>query len=72
MTLIVGAVGGIIVVEALTNGLRDEYYLTNKEQDIPTEHFNPLQPYIGTMASGTTASSVSGDVVNYRFSALRR
>ena len=64
ITLIAGVVGGIFVVEALTNGLRDEPYLINKEPDIPSEHYKPLQTYVTIMAAGTTASNISGDMVN--------
>jgi len=58
--IVVGAVGGAIVIEALTNPLKkEEYYcLLNREADIPTENFSysPL-PYSGMVVAGTTSGS---------------
>ncbi len=63
--ILIGAVGAVVALEALTDGLKkEEYCIIKREPDIPTEHFTSSLPYIGLMASGTTSSTISGDVVN--------
>lgn len=60
---IVSVMGGVIVVEALTNSFKKEEYhcSLNRMPDIPAENFfYPPLPYVGTVA-GTTGSS--GDMV---------
>ena len=64
--ILIGAVGAVVALEALTDGLKkEEYCIMNREPDIPTEHPASSLPYIGLMVAGTTSSTSSVDVVNF-------
>lgn len=61
--ILIGALGGFITLEALTEGIKkEEYCIMNREQDIPAEHSFPSLPYSGSMIAGTTSATISVDV----------
>ena len=64
--ILIGALGGFITLETLTEGLKkEEYCIMNREPDIPAEHSFPSIHYVGLMVAGTTSATISGDSVNF-------
>ena len=61
--LVVSVIGSVIVMEVLTESIKkEEYYIMNREPDIPAEHSFPSLPYSGSMIVGTTSATISVDV----------
>jgi hypothetical protein len=58
--ILIGAVGVVIALEALTDGLKkEERCIMYREPDIPAEHSFPSLPHFGLTVAGTTSSTIS-------------